>query len=155
MISLHSQGSCSGSPVHQYKGETCSSAEKPGMPFLKSGRNPTSSTQPHKLKRKKKKRWGREGGEAVAFLYLFAIGSRFLFFPPAISVWIQSLLVGLVGFRPMVQKKLDFLFLECTQSTTSTDRTWRTSFRLSGFYLIHAKRKFIISSGFNLLFLII
>ena len=129
--------------------------------------------QLHKLLRKKKQR-GWEGGEAVAFLYLFAIGSRFLFFFfSTISVWIQSLLVGLVGFRPMVQKKLDFssssvytilrmdyfhscpMVLECTQSTTSTGGTWRTSFRLSGFYLIHAKRKFMISSGFNLLFLII
>ena len=119
--------------------------------------NPTSS-KPTSQTLKKKKQWGWESGEAVALLYLFAIGSRFLFFFfPTISVWIQSLLVGLVGFRPMVQKKLAFssssvytilrmdyfhscpMVLECTQSTTSTGGTWRTSFRLSGFYLIHAK----------------
>ena len=91
----------------------------PGLPNPKPSYKPCHShqltpeilplpNQLHKLIRKKKATGAGERGGHCSSL---SFGYRFqIFFSLTISLWIQPLFVGLVGFRPMVQKKLDFLF---------------------------------------------
>lgn len=135
--------------------------------------NPTSS-KPTSQTFKKKKQWGWESGEAVALLYLFAIGSRFLFF-----FFFQLSLFGFSHYW------LDWLDSDLwfrknwpslhPQSTPSSE--WIIFTHVPWFLsalrvlpplvepgehhlgspgsILFMQRKFMISSGFNLLFLII
>lgn len=73
--------------------------------------NPTSS-KPTSQTFKKKKQWGWESGEAVALLYLFAIGSRFLFFFFSNYLCLDSVTIGWIGWiQTYGSEKIGLLFI--------------------------------------------
>ena len=132
--------------------------------------NPTSSKPTSQTYKEKKRRQGEESGEAVAFLYLFAIGSRFFFFSDYLCLdsaiirwigWIQTYGSEKIGLSllPQSEDPQNGLFSLTSHGSwvhwVLPSPTEPGEHHLGSLGSIHAKRKFTISSGSNILFLII